>query len=224
MQPYLFPYIGYFQLINAVDTFVIYDDVNYINRGWINRNNVLINGEKKLFTISLKEVSQNKLINEIEICDDFQKLLKTLRLNYSRAPFFNEVYPMVEKIISFENKRLSEFILHSLLEITLYLKIKKDFILSSNLQKDNTLKGQEKIINICETLNATTYVNAIGGTELYNKDDFNNHKIKLLFIKTEISSYKQYINEFIPALSIIDVLMFNSKDEANKMLNKYLLI
>lgn len=224
MQPYLFPYIGYFQLINAVDTFVIYDDVNYINRGWINRNNILINNEKKLFTISLKEASQNKLINEIEICDDFQKFLKTLRLNYSKAPFLDDVYPLIEKITSFENKRLSDFTLNSLIEIILYLNIKKEFILSSNLLKKNFLKGQDKIINICETLNATTYVNAIGGNELYNKDIFLKHNIKLLFIKTELISYKQFNNEFVPWLSIIDLLMFNSKEKIKSMLNQYELI
>ncbi len=124
MQPYFFPYIGYFQLINAVDTFVIYDDVNYIKKGWINRNNIVINGEQKLFTISLSKASQNKMINEIDISDDFIKFIKMLEMSYSKAPYYEQTMNVINKIISFENKKLSTFIHNSIKILVDYLNIK----------------------------------------------------------------------------------------------------
>lgn len=112
MQPYFFPYIGYFQLIHAVDKFIILDDVNYINRGWINRNKIIINGEAKWFTLSLDKASQNKLIKEINISskDVFhEKLLKTLKIFYGKAPYFNQVYDLLNKLFKIENYNLSSF-------------------------------------------------------------------------------------------------------------------
>jgi predicted HNH restriction endonuclease len=172
MQPYLFPYIGYFQLINAVDKFVIYDDVNYIKKGWINRNNIIINKQKALFTISLAGASQNKLINEIDISDNFEKLLKTIQFSYSKAPYFRQTYEILNKIVSFENRNLSLFITNSLETILDYLNIDTEILLSSNLNKDSGLKGQVKIMSICKELNAETYVNPIGGIDLYDKEYF----------------------------------------------------
>lgn len=221
MQPYFLPYIGYFQLINSVDKFICYDDVNYINKGWINRNNILFNGQKKIFTISLSGASQNKLINEIEISDDFDKFIKTIRLNYFKAPYFNETMEVIEKIKYFDNRNLSLFIKNSLELILDYLNITTELLLSSEIPKDNNLKGQNKILAICKELNATSYINPIGGVELYNKDDFKKEGIRLDFIKASPIVYKQFNNDFVPWLSIIDVLMFNSVAEVNEMLDKY---
>lgn len=221
MQPYFMPYIGYFQLIKAVDQYVVYDDVNYIKGGWVSRNNILINGEKKMFTITLKGASPNKLFNEIEICDDFKKFMKTLQLNYSKAPHFNATMNLMERIISHPQKQLSLFIANSFKEILAYLDIHTELLFSSTLSKDNSLKGQEKVINICKTLNADEYYNAIGGQELYSKNEFMNNGIKLYFVDTIIKDYQQASPTFIPYLSIIDVLMNNSKEETNKLLDLY---
>jgi len=221
MQPYFLPYIGYFQLIKAVDKYVIYDDVNYIKGGWINRNNLLISGEKKLFTITLKGASPNKFINEIEIGDDFRKFLKTVQTNYIKAPYYNNIIDLVEKIILFEDKCLSEFIANSIKEILIYLHIDTPIFISSQLSKDCSLKGKDKVINICKYLGSDTYINAIGGQELYDKNEFASHGIDLKFLKTEIVPYKQLKNEFTPYLSILDVLMFNSIEEINDMLDKF---
>jgi len=224
MQPYFMPYIGYFQLMKAVDKYIIYDDVNYIKGGWVSRNYLLINGEKKMYTITLKEASPNKLFNEIEIKDDFKKLMKTLQLNYSKSVNFKETMVLMERIISFPNKQLSQFIANSFQEILNYLSIDTELILSSNIYKNNTLKGQEKVLNICNILGANTYYNAVGGQELYSKEKFKESGIMLNFIETMIQPYPQpHTRSFVPSLSMIDVLMNNSKEEINALLDSFIL-
>lgn len=221
MQPYMFPYIGYFQLMKAVDKYVIYDDVQFIKGGWINRNNVLISGKKNLFTIRLDSTSPNKLINEIEIIDDFIKFHKMLDMIYSKAPFKTAVCELIDKICSFENKNLPRFIGNSFTEILLYLNINTDLVYSSDLKKDNELRGQDKVIAICEEIGATTYINAVGGQELYNREDFMQHHIELKFLAAGPVTYRQFKNEFVPALSIIDVMMFNSPEQVKDLLDNY---
>ena len=219
MQPYFMPYIGYFQLMKAVDKYVIYNDVNYINRGWVARNNILINERKQLFTIKLQGASQNKHFTEIQVLDDLKKLTKTLEMNYSKAPFFQPTMELMNKIFSFPEKRLDLFIKNSFEEILTYLKIDTELILSSNIKKDDSLKGQDKILDICKRLKADTYYNAIGGKELYDKKEFAKNGISLCFLRTnENLQYKQFSKmDFIPNLSIIDVLMFNSQKDIYKM-------
>lgn len=224
MQPYLFPYIGYWQLINAVDKFVIYDDVNYIKKGYINRNSILVGGESQRFTLDLIGASQNKLINEIFIGDNASKILKTIELAYKKAPYFVSVYPVIEDIINQKERNLAKFIGYSLIRISKYLAITTEFIYSSDIEKDNSLKSQEKILNICARLKATKYLNAIGGQELYDKEKFQEQNINLKFLKTELIEYKQFKNEFIPYLSIIDIIMFNSKEKIGHTLNSNILI
>ena len=224
MQPYFLPYIGYFQLIKAVDKYVIYDDVNYINKGWINRNNILLNGQKYLFTLSLLGASQNKLINEIFVEENQSKLLKTLETAYKKAPYFENIFPVIQNIFDYENKNLGKFVGNSIIQIADYLNIKTEFIYSSEIKKEDILKGQEKILYICKTLNTTKYINAIGGQELYDKEIFKRNNIELNFLQTQIVDYKQFKNDFVPFLSILDLLMFNSVEEIGKMLDKFELV
>ncbi len=225
MQPYFMPYIGYFQLMKAVDKYVIYNDVNYIKGGWVARNNILINGEKQLFTIKLQGASPNKHFAEIQILDDFKKLIKTLEMNYSKAPFFQLTMGLMEKIFSYPEKRLDLFIKNSFEQILFYLGIKTELILSSDIAKDNSLRGKDKVMEICKILEADTYYNAIGGKELYDKKEFENNGISLHFLKTDENlRYKQFSNmDFVPNLSIIDVLMFNSVEKINSLLDEYML-
>jgi len=224
MQPYLFPYVGYWQLVNAVDTFVIYDDVNFIKRGYINKNSILVNNEPKSFTLELSKASQNKLINEIEVGSNSGKILNIIEQNYSKAPYFNIVYPIFEEILLQDEKNLAKFVGFSIESISEYLKISTKFIYSSNIDKDNNLRGQEKILEIAKKLEATNYINAIGGKELYNKDAFQKERIKLNFLETEQFEYQQFKNEFIPNLSIVDIMMFNSVEETQTILSRYKLV
>ena len=224
MQPYLFPYIGYWQLIDAVDIFVIYDDVNFIKRGYINRNNILENKTYQLITLELIGASQNKRINEISIGNNTNKLLKTLKQNYLKAPFYKDVFPLLEEILNNNQKELSRFLGFSLVTISKYLNLDTKFLYSSDIKNDKTFKAQDRLIEMSKILNATGYINLIGGIELYDKDVFFQNDIHLSFLKTHQVSYKQFNNEFIPNLSIIDVLMFNSKDNVKNMLNQFQLI
>ena len=227
MQPYFMPYIGYFQLIKAVDTFVVYDDVNYIKKGWINRNNILVNDESFLFTIPLKEASQNKNINQIyieELPNWKVNFLKTIKLSYKNAPYFQDVFSLIQEIVNQEEHNLAKNIKYSLDKICKYLSIPTKILFSSEIDKNNDLKGQDKIIEICNKLEATKYINTIGGKDLYNKEAFLNNTIELNFISTNPIIYSQFKNDFIPWLSIIDVMMFNSVDKINDFLNQYELV
>jgi hypothetical protein len=224
MQPYLFPYIGYFQLIGAVDKFVIYDDVNYIKGGWINRNTILVSNKKYLFTVSLAQSSPNKLINEISIKDDFAQLMKTIHLSYMKAPFYHQTFQLLEDIFCFQEKNLGKFVASSIISISNYLGVETEFVLSSGIEKDNSLKNKDKVLHICEILGAATYVNAIGGQGLYNREEFASHNIELKFLQSNPLTYKQFHNEFVPGLSIIDIMMFNSVEEINNMLDQYEMI
>ncbi|MEK8180240.1 WbqC family protein [Flavobacterium buctense] len=227
MQPYFFPYIGYFQLLNAVDTFVVYDDVNFIKKGWINRNNILVNEKPYLFTVALKSASQNKLINEIELDDHSNwrtALLKTIHLAYGKAPFFGQVFPLIRDIIEQKGTNLSEWIVYSLQKISSYLSIETKIIISSEIEKDNSLKGQDKIIEICKKLDATHYINALGGLALYDKSTFSANQMTLQFIQSHPIVYTQFKNAFVPHLSVIDVMMFNAPEKVRQLLDQYELI
>lgn len=222
MQPYFMPYIGYFQLMKAVDKYVVYDDVNYIKGGWANRNHILINGEKEMFTVTLQKASPNKLFNEIVIGDDFKKLMKTLQMNYSRAINFDQTMVLMERIISFPNKQLAVFIANSFREILSYLSVETEILMSSEISKDNSLRGKDKIIQICEILGADTYYNAVGGKNLYDQEEFREHGITLNFVDSLPQVYSQlHTREFVSGLSMIDVLMNNTKDKVNSLLESY---
>jgi len=221
MQPYFMPYIGYFQLMAAVDKYIVYDDVNYIKGGWVARNNLIIGGKKQMFHIELSGASPNKLFNEICIRDDFRKLRKTLQMNYSKASYYNQAMELMENVFSYEDKRLSHFIANSFRQILSYLSIDTELIMSSDLQKGNTLKGKDKVIDICRRLGANTYYNAIGGQELYSKEEFQKHGIELYFVKPQEVAYPQTITPFVPWLSMIDVLMNNSAKEIRGLLKAF---
>ncbi|VYT31275.1 WbqC-like protein family protein [uncultured Blautia sp.] len=227
MQPYFVPYIGYWQLMNAVDKYVIYDDVNFIKGGWINRNRILINGKTNYFNIPMMGASPNKLINEVNVNKDerlIRKNLRTIEGAYKRAPYYQVVYPIIERIFKTEKENIAEFIYESFQIINDYLGIETELIMSSTLNKECSLKGEDKVLAICKELGATEYYNAIGGQKLYSFEDFRKHGIALKFVQTEKIVYEQFGEEFKPDLSIIDVMMFNSSTEIRKMLGLFTVI
>ncbi len=223
MQPYLFPYIGYFQLMNAVDEFVVYDNIQFSKKGWINRNRILVNGEEAFITIPLKRDSDYLDVKDRWLAEtwmtDKKKILNRINESYNKAPYFNNAYPIIKESILLEENNLFKFILHSLTLIKEYLEIKTSLIISSSIAIDHTLKSENKVIEICKARCATEYINPIGGTGLYKKENFKEQGINLHFIKTGDIFYSQYKNQFVPFLSIIDVMMFNSRDEIQRHLN-----
>lgn len=226
MQPYFFPYIGYWQLMNLVDEYVIFDDVNYIKRGWINRNNILVNGQPKLINLCIKNASQNRLIMETEVADnpdEIKKLLTTIMLNYKKAPYFEPVYALVEEILTCDEKCLSAYLANQIRKVCGYLGIETKILLSSEIEKDDSLKAEAKILEICKKRNADCYINAIGGKELYHQENFAAEKMELKFLRTGEVTYQQFGKEFVPNLSIIDVMMFNSPEQVRELLQVYTL-
>ncbi len=228
MQPYFFPYIGYFQLINTVDVFVIYDNIEYTKKGWINRNRILVNNKDCVFTLPLKKDSDFLNVNQRELSDNWNsdkiKLLNQIKEAYRKAPFYNEVIAIVEDTLHYEDKNLFGLIKNSLIKTLNYIGINTKIIQSSEIDFDNSLKNQDKVIAICNALNAKSYINPIGGIELYDKEQFNKNGTVLSFIKSKPIHYSQFDNDFIPWLSIIDVMMFNSLEEIKQMLNQYELV
>jgi len=229
MQPYLFPFLGYFQLINAVDVFVIADDVQYIKRGWINRNRILCNNKDFLFTFGIENDLFTKLINqrsysEITFEKSKEKFLRKIDYSYKKAPHFSEIFDLLSKILDYDNLNVAEFNTNSLKNLCKFMGINTKFLFSSSLEKNNELKAQDRAIEINRVLGSDYYINAIGGIELYSPDDFQRHRITLKFIKMKQIKYPQFGSEFVPALSIIDVLMFNSKDKIKGLLDEYELL
>jgi len=226
MQPYFLPYIGYFQLLNAVDKYVIYDNIQYTKKGWINRNRILQNGKDTFITLPLEKDSDYLDIRERSISQHFDKnkLLNPIKESYRKSPCYIDVIVLVENIINFNDNNLFNFIYHSISQICSYLDIKTEIIVSSGIGIDHSLKGKEKVISICKTIGAKNYINAIGGKELYSVDEFEKENISLRFLKTKPIEYKQFDNEFISNLSILDVLMFNPVETVKKMLGEYSLI
>ena len=224
MQPYFLPYLGYWQMLNAVDRFILYDDVNYIKNGWINRNNLLDNGKAHLFTLMLDGASSFNLINQTHINGSPEarnKVASYIKNSYRKAPFFKTVFPMIEEIINYPETNIALLLENHFRVIADYLQIKTEIVVSSHIEKDCSLKAQDKVLDICKRQGAEVYINAIGGTELYSREDFAAQGIKLQFIKMLPVEYPQFKNEFVPNLSILDIMMFNDVEKINGYLKNY---
>ena len=228
MQPYFIPYIGYFQLINSVDTFVVYDNIQFSKRGWFHRNRILVNGNDKMISLPLKKDSDYLDVNQRRLADSFEteklKLMAQIKNAYQKAPQFTTIMPMVEDCFLQDSRNLFRFVFYSIRKITDVLEIKTNLICSSDIRIDHALKGQDKVLGICDNLSATQYINSIGGQDLYDKTTFEKNGTQLSFLQPDDIIYPQFQNAFVPWLSIVDVLMFNSIDEVKRLLDSYTLL
>ena len=251
MQPYFMPYIGYFQAINAVDKYILYDNLNFIKDAWVNRNRLLLcNGNVSTFSVPIIAKSSNTKIVDIRI-DNSQKwgekLLKTIFLNYKKVSDFDEIFPLLETILSRKYDFLSELNVLSIKTIAEFLSIgtvieydnSKYISLEDNLllvdqqnyspfqylEKTQPIKKVARVIAICKAEGATSFINAIGGQSLYSQEEFAKYGIDLKFVQTDLDlKYNQFSHEFVSNLSIIDVLMHNGKEGTKQLLNAYKLI
>lgn len=223
MQPYFLPYLGYWQLLAAVDRFVVYDNIEYTKKGWINRNRFLRNGADAPFTLPLKKGSDFLDIRERSLADDFNpaSLLNPFREAYRKAPFFDAVFPLIESIVTAAPRNLFEYLLNSLVMTAAYLEITTPIIVSSTVPIDHGLKAGDKVLAMCGALGADRYLNTIGGQALYAADTFASAGVELKFIQARPVTYAQFGEPFVPALSIVDVMMFNSPDAVRRMLGEY---
>jgi hypothetical protein len=227
MQPYFFPYIGYFQYIAASDKFIFYDDVAFIMRGWINRNYIRLHHKKHLITVPLANASPNRTIREVEIAmtQEWQgKILTILRQAYAKAPGFENVFPLIETLFKAEYSGIAELAKASIRLVCSYLDLAIDFVDSAEVYNNSHLKREQRVIDILKNENFPACIVPLGGKDLYDKDYFKNHGIDLFYIKPVIEEYSQQAREFLPSLSIIDVLMFNDKNACREMIRKHELL
>ena len=167
MQPYFLPYIGYWQLLHAVDLFVLYDNIQYTKKGWVNRNRFLQNGKDVLFTIPLKKDSEFVAVVDRFIADEFdpERLLNQFAGSYRKAPFFETVFPVVRSIVNCSERNLFHYIHNSIRVISEFLNFQTPIVISSGVAIDHSLRGQEKVLALCKAQGANCYLNAIGGQE-----------------------------------------------------------
>ena len=226
MQPYFLPYLGYWQLMAAVDRFVIYDNIQYTKKGWINRNRFLRNGADVYFTVPLKKDSDFLDVAERRIADDFdpRALLGPLAEAYRKAPQFAAVFPVLEAIVTAPARNLFEYLHHSLVVTAKHLEIATPIVVSSTVAADHSLKSEARVIAICRAMAATRYVNPIGGRELYDASRFAAAGIELKFLQSRAMTYPQFGDAFVPALSILDVMMFNAPDAIRRLLGEFDLV
>jgi len=221
MQPYLFPYLGYFQLVAAVDKFVFYDDVNFIKNGWINRNRVLLGGEPRYFTVPLSGASPNLRINQVLVVPDNAwrgRLCQSLRQAYARAPHFQAVNELFTNVIHTDDMRISEIAKRSVVVVAAYLGLRTEFVSSSAIYANDALRGVDRVLDICQHEKASVYVNLPGGRTLYDEAKFTAADIDLRFIEPHLAVYHQCDPAFHAGLSILDVLMFNAPSDAALLL------
>lgn len=214
MQPYFLPYIGYFQLIASCDLFVLYDNIKYTKKGWINRNRMLRDGQDVMFSLPLQQGADHLNVDQraLAVAPDPHKWLAQLKGAYRHAPGYAQTLPLLEQIAHSPEVNLFRFLHQALLACCAHLGIRTPIRISSTVGIDHSLKGQDKVLALCQALGAGTYVNAIGGLELYSPPAFAQHGIALRFIRSRPLSYPQFGAPFVPWLSIVDVLMFNPLD------------
>jgi WbqC-like protein family len=223
MQPYLFPYLGYYQLLQVADKFIFLDDVNFIVRGWINRNRIYSPQGPQSFTVPLTQASQNRRIREISVHEDEgwrPKLFRTLDHTYRKAPYFNQVFPLVTEVLNLKQRTIAEVAEASVIQVMRYLGREPQIARSSEYELPEA-RGEARILGLCLAEAADRYVNAIGGVDLYSPDTFRQHDIELKFIKMHPVTYPQFSGSSTEPLSIIDVLMFNSVEAVGQMLEAY---
>jgi glycosyltransferase involved in cell wall biosynthesis len=220
-QPYLFPYLGYWQLINAADVFLIGDDYAYMRKSWINRNRVLINGQPQWFRMEVEDASSFRLIIDTKLKPiGLEDKLRTLEMAYHKAPYFADAYALARRVLCYDSGgMLTPFLENSIREVCGYLGIDTHIGHTSNFPGNAALKREQRIYDFCHRLGADVYINAPGGQELYDFDDFREHGIELRFLQPELRPYPQFGAPFVPSLSILDVLMFNSREAVHDMLS-----
>ena len=223
-QPYFLPYLGYWQLIHAADRFLIADDYDFIKEGWINRNYILVNGKPQYFRVEMVGGIPSRLIRDKRIAMKplwLQDKLKTLRMAYHRAPFYEPGYALAERILLNPERNLSLFLEYSIREVCAYLGITTPIGHSSDLSGNSLLRREERIYDFCARLGADTYVNLPGGQKLYDYEAFAAHGIRLRFIQPVLKPYKQFGDRFTERLSILDAIMFNPPDALHAMLDDF---
>lgn len=224
MQPYFFPYIGYYQLAYECDTFVFFDDANYIKKGYINRNSIKLNDVRHDFSLPVSKISQNRKICEHDYTGDFSVFLKTIEQAYKKAPHFESGLSVIKEVLRSSCNNVAKTNSRSLTVVFEYLGLKRNFRFSSDIKLDSNERGQDRIIKLCKALNIVRYRNSIGGQQLYDQSTFEAAGIEIKFIQSRSYPYQQGTSEFLPNLSMIDAIMYCDKESIKGQLQNYSLL
>ncbi len=223
MQPYFLPYLGYWQLLAAVDRFVVYDDVQFIKGGWINRNRIKIGEQPAYISLHLDHASPNRKICDIALVqssDWKKKLLRTVEQNYASAPYFRETTALFREIMEHPTPNLAEFLLNQIRLVAKHLGVGTEIIETSRIYDNASLKGPERVIDICRREKASAYVNSAGGRDMYLPGPFKEAGIELRFYSMRPLDYAQGRGPFQPFLSLLDVLMWVGRHKAKELLRE----
>ena len=230
MQPYLFPYLGYYALIKNTDKWIVFDEVQFIRHGWIERNRILKpNDGWQYISVPLEKHSRDTLIKDVKIkfSEDWkEKIIRQLDHYKKKAPYYKQVIDFLKNTFLFHTDSISLFNTHLLKESCNYIGISFSYEIYSemNININPINSAGDWALNISKELGASCYINPPGGIELFEKGKFEKAGIDLKFLKINFEEYKQYKSIFESGLSIIDVMMFNSPEEIRQMLNKFELI
>ncbi|MCC5881581.1 MAG: WbqC family protein [Halomonas sp.] len=220
-QPYIFPAISYYQLVRCSDIFVLYDDANYITRGFINRNTYMVRGVPRRFTLPVPGASINRKIKDLQFSSDVKDVIEGIRHAYSRAPYFKDVFPVICRVLEYRDRDITAICREGIKEVFNYLGFPVIVIRSAELEYDRTLPADERLMEICRRMGGCHYINSQGGKKLYQKDNFSSRGIRLSFLEPRKFTYQQGAESFVPQLSIVDALMRCSRDEVRAMLDEY---
>jgi len=226
MQPYIFPYLGYFHLIDACDTFVFYDDVSYIKQGWINRNRLQLGTQEYLFTIPLDNPGSFRKIHEIPthpklFLDWKNKFYKTLEQSYSKAPFYTAMLKIATQTLDTPAENIGEICKTGIYQVCAYLNIQKNWIHSSTQFNNEHLQSVNRVLDICGQTNASHYINASGGRSLYAQEVFQAKGLQLSFVQATLPPYLHNKIPALPGLSILDMIAWVSPEELQHFLKQY---
>jgi len=250
MQPYFFPYIGYFQVIHAVDKYLLHGGLPYLKKGWVNRNRILgPDGRPAYVNAEIRARSSHTKIDDIELVPSRHwkdKFLRGVSYIYRKSPFFDDIYALIENAVAADTERLSELNKRCIVSICDFLGIRTTIAttdgsfapLEERLSKPETELRLEfpglrlsvyrrkvvRILEICRQEGAATFVNAIGGIALYDRAEFRSNGVELYFVETQPFTYPQRAPQFVPDLSIIDVLMNCGKAGTGRLLENYRLV
>ena len=206
MQPYFFPYLGYFQLLSNCDEFILLTEVNYIKRGWIHRNRIKMHERETRFGLNISEASQNKKINEHQIHSGKEEAKRKVFNAYKNSKNFDQWFPTISNAIMHPCDSLSDYLANSLFKTSLLLDIDTKIIKDSDIEYDRTKRGSNLILEICRSRRASTYINLPGGKDIYNSQDFLAEGIELCFMKEYNPANYKHLDPNFSCLSVVDKL------------------
>jgi hypothetical protein len=220
MQPYFFPYIGYFQLIQAADRFFVCDEVQYIRHGWINRNRISSNSPEgfSYIIMPVKKHAHTAAIKTIQCVDgnDWKEKILTQIQVYKKAPHYREVQKFLQHCFQHRHTGVSNLNVYFLQQTVQYIGLNKTIEVHEEGRKQYTDRN-ERPVDICKENEAAAYINMIGGKALYDKDFFTANGIALSFLQPVVQPYLQP-GAFVPGLSVIDAMMYNTPAELRMMI------